>query len=294
MSSSSVPSHLDLRAFTPADVGALAALQRAEEADVRRWLGQPNLVPERDCVLAEVGGQAVGYGYLVVEPALARGVLLAGAVDDASEVLNALLGSATERARALGLGVLQVDVPETESDARSRFAAAGFSVVRWHRHLKRVEAQRTGTTLPAGAAVRLATREDMRALTELQNAAFTGSWGYSPNTVEEIDYRVFALPANPPDPVVLLEVGGQLVGYCWNHQERPGAPGIIDMVGVPPSRQGEGFGKAVTAAGIDQLVGMGATPIEMTVDSQNGSAGHVYESLGFVEVWRSVWYELAL
>ena len=87
---------------------------------------------------------------------------------------------------------------------------------------------------------------------------------------------------------------GQLVGYCWNHQERPGDPGIIDMVGVQPSRQGEGFGKAVTVAGIDQLVSMGATPIEITVDSQNGAAGHVYGSLGFVEIWRSVWYELAL
>jgi mycothiol synthase len=244
--------------------------------------------------MAEVDGKPVGYGYLVVEPVLSRGVLLAGAVDDASDVLDALLVSAMARARGLKLAVLQVDVPEAESAARARLASAGFSVVRSHRHLKRVDAGPTGVALPAGAVVRLAGHEDMQTLTDLQNAAFTGSWGYSPNTVEEIDYRVFQLPTNAPDPMVLIEVGGETLGYCWAHQERPGDPGIIDMVGVPPDRQGEGLGKAVTAAGIDELVRMGATPIEITVDSDNGPAGHVYESLGFVEIWRSVWYELAL
>jgi mycothiol synthase len=288
------PSHIVIRAFEPADVGALAALQHAEEADVRRWLGQPNLVPGRDCVLALVDGKPVGYGYLVAEPVLSRGVLLAGAVDDASDVLNALLASATERARGLDLGVLQVDLPETESASRARLAAAGFTVVRSHRHLRRTTVAPTGAALPAGAVVRLAGRADMQTLTDVQNAAFTGSWGYSPNTVEEIEYRVFELPTNAPDPVVLIEVGNDVLGYCWAHQERPGDPGIIDMVGVPPNRQGEGLGKAVTAAGIDELVRMGAVPIEITVDSENGPAGHVYESLGFVETWRSVWYELAL
>jgi mycothiol synthase len=287
-------SNLVIRAFEPSDAGALAALQHADEADVRRCLGQPNLVPGRDCVMAERDGKPVGYGYLVVERALSRGVLLAGAADDAAEVLDALLASAMERARGFDLGVLQVDVPESESVARARLASAGFAVVRSHRHLKRTATEPTGAALPAGAVVRLAGREDMQTLTDLQNAAFTGSWGYSPNTVEEITYRVFQLPTNAPDPVVLIEVGSDVLGYCWAHQERLGDPGIIDMVGVPPHRQGEGLGRAVTAAGIDELVRIGAVPIEITVDSENGPAGHVYEGLGFVESWRSVWYELAL
>ena len=43
--------------------------------------------------------------------------------------------------------------------------------------------------LPAGAAIRAAERDDTAALTDLQNAAFAGSWGYAPNTTDEIAYR---------------------------------------------------------------------------------------------------------
>ena len=52
-----------LRPFKRADGGTLARLQGADEADVNRWLGQPNLTPVRDCLIAEVGGLAIVRGY---------------------------------------------------------------------------------------------------------------------------------------------------------------------------------------------------------------------------------------
>jgi mycothiol synthase len=65
-------------------------------------------------------------------------------------------------------------------------------------------------------------------------------------------------------------------------------------VGVLPDQQGKGLGKLATAAGIDHLISMGATPVEITVDSDNAPAIHVYESVGFRLDHRSVWYERAL
>jgi mycothiol synthase len=66
------------------------------------------------------------------------------------------------------------------------------------------------------------------------------------------------------------------------------------MVGIRPDLQGRGLGRVVTAAGLDHLVDVGATPIDITVDSANTPAVKLYESLGFTPEWRSFWYELSL
>ena len=294
------PSDVSVRHFTWNDVASLGRLQgnpRPEAAAaVERWLRQPNLTPERDCLIAEADDTILGYAYVVVEAALSRGVLLwdVSPDGDASAAEKALLDAAIEHARELGLAVLQEDVPETNTARQAALAAAGMKHVRTHRHLRRESPSETGIAPPPGSTVRLASRVDAEAVTALQNAAFEGSWGFCPNTPSEIMYRVFTLPIDPPDGVVLLEADGQLVGYCWTEREEGSSPGIVSMVGVPPDMQGQGFGLAVTAAGIDHLVEVGATPIEITVDAENAPAIRVYEGLGFEDRWRSLWYELAL
>jgi mycothiol synthase len=283
---------IHIRPFQWSDVALLATLQHSNEADVGRWLAQSNLTPERECVFAEVGGAAVAFAYLIVEPAVGRGVLIAEVSDPA--VLTALIENAATRARALGLGVLQIDVPESDAAQRTVCEAAGMTIIRSHLHLLRPGATPTGLTLPQGTTTRLAARHDVSVVTNIQNAAFTGSWGYAPNTEEEIAYRIFELPSMAPDPVVIVNVSGQDIGYCWTHRERPDSPGMVDMVGVLPDQQGKGLGKLATAIGIDHLISIGATPVEITVDSENHPAIHVYESVGFQLNWRSVWYEKAL
>lgn len=285
-------SGITIRSFTWSDVALLATLQNADESDVGRWLRQSNLTPEQECVFAEVGGKATGFGYLIVEQELSRGVLIAEAEDPA--VLSALVADATTKAKGFGLSVLQLDVPEGDQQRRDICEAAGMSVIRTHLHLLRPGDQPTGITLPPGTTTRLATREDVATVTDIQNAAFTGSWGYSPNSEEEIAYRIFELPSSAPDPVVIVTMDGHELGYCWAHQERADSPGMIDMVGVLPDQQGKGLGKLVTAVGIDHLISIGATPVEITVDSENEPAIHVYESVGFRLDHRSVWYERRL
>ena len=290
-----------VRLFEWDDVPLLAAMQAAHgppaaaaPADavdrMRRWLAQPNMRPERDCVILFDDTSPAGYAYVVTEEAIGRGVLT---FEAPRAGWGPLLDAALAGASSLGLSAIQVDVPESD-DLRPFLASAGFVHVRTHLHLRRDAAGAVHAPLPDGAMTRAVERGDVVALTDLQNAAFTGSWGYAPNTPEEIAYRVFELPDDPPDRVLLLEEGGRPLAYCWTHREHAGAPGVIGMVGTAPSEKSRGLGRAVTAAGIDHLVEIGATPIDITVDSENPPALRLYERLGFTVRWRSVWYERQL
>lgn len=281
--------------FRWADIQILASLQKTNTAALERWLRQPNLEPERDCILAYAGAKPVGYAYLIIEAAISRGVLVSGVVEDGGAlVIRALQSQALVSARKLGLNVLHVDIPEADSVGRLLCEESGMRQIRTHHHMRRDSGSPVSVTIPTGATLRLADRNDVRSVTTLQNAAFTGSWGYSPNTEEEIEYRIFDLPIDAPDPVVLLEVDDNLIAYCWNHRETPTSPGIVGMVGVWPDQQGKGYGNMVTGAGINHLLRMGANPIEITVDSENLPAIRVYQKVGFVLGWKSFWYELAL
>ncbi len=258
---------------------------------MRRWLHQPGMHPERDCFIAVDGSSPAGYAYLVVEQPISRGVLI---FEASRAAWQPLLDAAVADARSLGLAVVQTDVRESDEALRSFLASAGLIHVRTHLHLRRDVKDAINAPVPAGTAIRPAERDDAAALTDLQNAAFGGSWGYAPNTTDEISYRVFELPDDPPDRVLLLEEDGRLLAYCWTHREHAGAPGEIGMLGTAPAEQSRGLGRAVTAAGVDHLVGVGATPIDITVDAENPAALRLYERLGFTVRWRSVWYELRI
>ena len=270
----------------PASAAPAGAVER-----MRRWLAQPGMHPERDCFVAIDDGTPAGYAYLVVEQPISRGVLI---FEAAPAGWRPLLDAALADARSLGLAVVHVDVAESDDALRSFLGSAGLAHVRTHLHLRRDGAQAIDAPLPAGAAIRPAGRDDTAALADLQNAAFDGSWGYAPNTPDTIAYGVFELPDDPPDRVLLLEESGRLLAYCWTHRQHAGAPGQIGMVGTAPSAQSRGLGRAVTAAGVNHLVGIGATPIDITVDAENPPALRLYERLGFTVRWRSVWHELRI
>lgn len=288
--------------FTEQSLGALALLKKGRDPseldleELRRELAQPHLVPGRDCVIAYLDGSPVGYVYLNVEPAISRGVLDFVVLEgyQGSGVADVLLDEALARARLQGLSLVNVDLSESDKTRLEFFESHEWVHVRTHLHLVRRSEVQPNVELPVGMTLRLANRLDAHAITELQNAAFTGSWGYSPNVVDEIAYRIFELPAYGPDPVVLLEEAGALVGYCWGHLEEKPGPGVVGMVGIAPERQGMGLGTAVTAGGVNALLDLGALPVHITVDSENPPAIRVYESLGFEAESRSFWYEMAL
>ena len=291
-----------IRPFTWDDLDARVALLRelgvtdAAADALRREYLQPDTHPERDSFCAVDGERHVGYLTLVVEAPIARGVLVGGVAPDRrrARIGTRLVEAAASHAGALGLGVLHVDVPEGASDVVALFRMLGYEHMRTHVHMAVDAPQRSDIVLPEGAVVRLLRRNEIAELTALQNAVFNGSWGYSPNTPEQLDYRIYTLIAERPDDVVVLEMEGRIAAYCWCRRRGEGEPGLVGMVGVLPQMQGRGLGKAVTGAGLDLLVDAGARPIEITVDAQNEPGVRLYRSLGFRETWRSVWYERLL
>lgn len=83
------------------------------------------------------------------------------------------------------------------------------------------------------------------------------------------------------DDFLLLHEGGKLVGYCWLKID--GVEGEIYVLGVDPERQGEGFGRRLTLAGLDRLRQRGIRSVQLYVEGGNAAAVSLYRSLGFVD-----------
>jgi mycothiol synthase len=137
---------------------------------------------------------------------------------------------------------------------------------------------------------------DERAWTELNNRAFAahpdqGGWG-----VEEVLLRE-AEPWFDPAGFFLAFRDETLVGFHWTkvhgalthtHGDEPHEHGHdhppvgeVYVVGVDPSQQGTGLGKALTLAGLDHLRARGLAQAMLYVDESNTPAIRLYESLGF-------------
>lgn len=82
-----------------------------------------------------------------------------------------------------------------------------------------------------------------------------------------------------------LERPGELAGFCWTKVHAPTddepAIGEIYVIGVDPSRQGEGLGVALVVAGLDHLAERGVTTANLYVEADNRPARRLYAALGF-------------
>ncbi len=296
-----------LRTFAWEDLDGLARLVRRLErnahrsvADTAEWTRRlyrrPGSSPQRDCLLASDGPRLTGYLFMVAEEPIGRGVLRGGVHPGhrGRGTGRLLLDAMAAHARELRFDVLHAEVPPGAKAAQGLLKAAGFSRVRTHWHMLCRAAGPVGLKTPAGHALRVMAPEEAEALTQLQNDAFAGTWGFSPNTVEQLRYDLYQMPGWKADEVLLLERDGLLAGYSWTHREAPDGPGVINMVGVDPRYRGLGLGRAVTAASIDYLIARGAPSVALTVDRENTAAVRLYRRLGFRVRRATHWYERRL
>ena len=84
---------------------------------------------------------------------------------------------------------------------------------------------------------------------------------------------------NADDFLLLRDAEGRLVGYCWLKIEQ--GTGEFYVVGIDPARQGEGFGRRLTEAGLARLRERGVTDAHLYVEGDNVAAVSLYRSLGF-------------
>jgi mycothiol synthase len=136
--------------------------------------------------------------------------------------------------------------------------------------------------------------QDDEAWLTVNNRAFTDhpeQGGWVKATLE----RRMAEPWFDPKGFLLAFDADGLAGYCWTkvHPATDADPelGEIFVIGVDPSRQGSGLGKALVVAGLSSLAERGIRTGMLFVDGDNESALRLYESLGFTTHRRDRAYE---
>jgi mycothiol synthase len=208
------------------------------------------------------------------------------------------LGLALARAALAGAGPAPVriwahgDLPAAAALA----AATGFTRVRslylMRRSLREAVPE---ARLPSGITVRtFVPGQDEDAWLALNAAAFAahpeqGGWARA-----ELEHRE-AQPWFDPAGFFVAVRGGRLAGFHWTKVHEPVGggerTGEVYVIGVHPSEQGTGLGRALTLAGLQYLRGRGIPWVILYVDGENTAAIRLYTSLGFAHTGTDVMYE---
>ena len=256
-------------------------------------LSQPGLDLLSHCFLLEEAGRVQGYclvhhegpiNRMVLEPKVAPQF---EGTPSGQELILRALGRTEEH----GPGVVHVCV-QIPSPAASFLTEQGFSSVRsyddmvWdHEHLP-------SNDIPEGFTVRSFEPGDAALLTEVQNSAFAASWGFCPNTVEQIEYRSSMANMSHKGICFLLD-GQKAAGYCWTClvPVNGSIRGMIGMIGIVPDYRSKGLSRSILVAGMESLRSQNAADIGLQVDSSNTPGVRLYTSIGFQKVGELNWLE---
>jgi mycothiol synthase len=267
--------------------------------DIIEGLGRPHYAPEDDLFIAWEAGDIVGYMDVTTELTIGRVVLSCLVSSERAEevVARELLERGITRARELGVERVHINIPEGSLMARKVVSKMSFRLIRHYLELRLdvsdTRSAKKGMAFPHCRHMK--TGEEDK-LAHIQNRSFADTWGFNPNIVEEIVYRI-TLPNCSPEDVILGCDGETVIGYCWtriypgSREEVGGRKGRIQMLGVDPDCRGQGVGKEVLMAGLSYLKRRGAGSIDLTVDDKNKGALALYRSGGFQVRMRSLWYE---
>jgi mycothiol synthase len=134
---------------------------------------------------------------------------------------------------------------------------------------------------PAGIRVRrFVPGQDEDAWLAVNNAAFEGhpeQGGWDGETLAQREAEAWF----DPQGFLLAEDREGLAGFCWTKIHERDGMGEIYVVGVEPSRQGTGLGRALTLGGLASLAERGVRTGMLYVDAANEPAVGLYRNLGF-------------
>ena len=292
-----------IRTCNPCDKRDAAAYEQLKpEAALANLLDRPGYHASQDLFFVEVDGAVVGYLNVLPELGIGR-VILDYRVSPKFRpegILTELLGKALERARSLGARVAHINTRAAEQALSKFLSTIGFNAVRRYYEMSLVlsEADLNTIELPSSAYRHLRSGEEGM-LAQIQNSCFEGSWGYNPNTAEDISWRLNA-KANAPDDIILALDRGKVIGYCWTvrnsspHVYSRRGKGRIYMIGVHPDYRNRRIGRELLRAGLSLLQRSRVEVVNITVDNQNVAAIKLYESLGFRRCEETLWYEKVL
>ncbi len=256
-------------------------------------LGQPGLDLLSHCFLLEEGGAVLGYCLVHHEGAISRMVLepkvasrFEGTPSEQELILRAL-----SRAEEHGPGAVHVCV-QIPSSAASFLTEQGFAPVRSYDDMVWDREELPSIVIPEGFSLRSFQPGDAPLLADVQNSAFAASWGFCPNTVEQIEYRS-SMANTFHKGVCFLWHGERAAGYCWTClvPMNGSIRGMIGMIGVVPDYRGRGISSSILVAGMESLRSWGVADIGLQVDSSNTPGVRLYTSIGFEKVGQLNWLE---
>jgi mycothiol synthase len=284
-----------------ADLAALLA--RCEAADGHPALAEPQraAVAEKEfgrdgshAILAYAGTTLIGCA--IVTPAIDGATALHVAVDPAHRE-DGGTGDAGPSSEPIQTELIRTALAQThgtvrlwlmQATERDDLAAAGLGFEPERDLLQ----MRVPLPLPAETVARarpVTTRAfrpgtDDEAWLAINNLAFAGHPEQGGWTLDDLHERIGAdwfdpegfLMADSPD-------GSGLIGSCWTkiHRENDPVLGEIYVISVDPARHSQGWGKALTVAGLVWMSDRGVTIGMLYTTSTNTAAVALYESLGF-------------
>jgi len=266
-------------------------------------LHRPKFIPDKDLFLAEIDGKIVGSMSVYPELEIGRVLLeiLVHPQQRGKRIALSLLPLAMARAREMEAKRVQVSSQERNLAANRLLSREGFTVVRRFFEL-RLDLER-GTPFPCTTAGAMMFRNlipgEEGMLASLQNRCFGGTWGFNPNTREDILHRV-SLSNSSYEQIILGLQSKKPSGYCWitiNSEEnaaRKKETGRLHMLGVVPECRRQGIGKALVETALHWLKQKKIRLVELTVDSENHAALALYRSIGFRVLYPLLWYEKAV
>ncbi len=264
--------------------------------ELKEQLSRPNYSPGKNLFVVESVGELVGCLDITPELNIGRAVLncLVHPCHRRKGLASKLFFSAQKRMQELGLTLAHINIHDDNEAGKAALARLGFKYIRKYLEMQRsiVHYCREEIKHSAPANIRylhLCPGQEEE-LTRLQNKAFEGSWGFNPNTVEEIRYRINLKGSSAKD-VILAYEGSRPVGYCWTKRSQERAEGRIHMLGVDPDYRGRGISKGLLAEALSYLKGKGIELVKLTVDSHNLPAYRLYRSLQFTAWASTLWFE---
>jgi mycothiol synthase len=296
----------------------ITTLERLSGAEAGQVLGLADAAATADGVgpLSEQVRLHLKYGgdHATRDLLLRRGDALAGyshlgGPDPAGHLSGELVIHPAQRRRGLGLALARAAVASAgplpvriwahgDLPAAARLAAAaGFTRVRSLLQMRRSLAEPLPEArLPDGITLRsFVPGQDEDEWLALNAAAFAdhpeqGGW-----TRDELEHRE-EQPWFDPAGFFVAVRSGRLAGFHWTkiHTPAGGEPaGEVYVVGVHPTEQGTGLGRALTLAGLHYLRGREIPSVMLYVDGENTAAIRLYKSLGFAHIATDVMYEHA-
>mgnify|MGYP003390201323 CR=1 FL=1 len=142
--------------------------------------------------------------------------------------------------------------------------------------------------MPTNAQFRIATLDDLPAITDIYNAAIlmtTATFDTEPKTLD--DRRQWFASHDERHPILVAEIDGQVVGWVsltrWSDRRAYDETGETSFY-VASDFRGQGIGRQLKLAIIDEARRLGFHSLIARVAEGSGESLHINESVGFSRV----------